>query len=81
MTRPKMPKVNKQAPKNQPFSLTVADVQALESVECANCGANLFQEALMLKKLSAFHPGNHTGQPQTLPAKVIICCLCKEEVK
>jgi len=45
-----------------------------EAVKCEACGGEVFEEGLMLRKVSALLTG--TGQPGIVPVPVFMCAKC-----
>lgn len=45
-----------------------------EAVKCEKCGGEIFQQGLMLRKVSALLTG--TGKPGIIPVPVFICEKC-----
>lgn len=49
-------------------------LQNTEAVKCDKCGGEVFEQAVMLRKVSALMTG--TGQPGIIPIPVFICSKC-----
>lgn len=49
-------------------------LQDTEAIKCEKCGGEVFEEAMMLRKVSALLTGN--GKPGIVPVPVFICSKC-----
>ena len=58
---------------------TAMGIKDTEGIVCSKCGSNLFDQALMLRKVSALMTG--TGQPGILPIPVFCCHECGAPVE
>lgn len=55
------------------------DLKSTEEVVCPKCGCNVFNQGLMLRKVSPLLTG--TGQPGLVPISVFECANCHEVLK
>lgn len=55
------------------------DLKNTEEVICPNCGGKVFNQSLMLRKVSPLLTG--TGQPGLIPISVFECTKCHEILK
>lgn len=56
------------------LEMPMASLQDTSAVTCTQCGESLFEQALILRKLSAILSG--TGKPAYIPIPVFKCAKC-----
>lgn len=61
---------------NKGMSINLTDT---EPIFCENCGGELFDQALLLRKVSSFLTG--TGQSGLVPVSVFECTKCHHVLK
>ena len=69
---------------NQQMKVKVDPIQAQKMIENAEsisceCGADVFSQGLMMKKVSALDPANPTGKSQVVNIPVIYCVGCGKQ--
>lgn len=65
---------NGKPPQNQSGGIPIEVVKNSEYVECEKCGSRVFEEKMMIKKISKFMTG--ASQDQIMPMPVIACAQC-----
>jgi len=59
----------------QPQQLNI-DASTLDTFVCSECSEQLFQNLVVVKKISALNPANTTGKEQFAPMQVLSCTNC-----
>lgn len=62
-------------PSGQPQQVAL-DASTLDTFACSECGEYLFQNLVVVKKISALNPANTTGKEQFAPVQVLSCINC-----
>jgi DNA-directed RNA polymerase subunit RPC12/RpoP len=65
---------NRGPSQNQSGGIPIDIVKNAEYIECENCGSRVFEEKMMIKKISKFMTG--ASQDQIVPMPVIACAQC-----
>ena len=69
------PQPGQQIPGGQPQQLNV-DASTLETFVCAECKGYLFQNLVIVKRISSINPINNTGKEMFAPMQVLSCTNC-----
>jgi uncharacterized protein YbaR (Trm112 family) len=64
-----------QMPGGQPQQLNI-DASTLETFVCPNCKNHLFQNLVVIKRVSPINPANTTGKEMFAPMQVLSCTNC-----
>jgi len=59
----------------QPQQLNI-DASTLETFVCSECGHHLFQNLVVVKRISAVNPVNTSGKEMFAPMQVLSCTNC-----
>jgi len=64
-----------QQPQGQPQPLNV-DASTLDTFVCEKCGEHMFQNLVVVKRVSALNPANTSGKEMFAPMQVLSCTNC-----
>jgi hypothetical protein len=69
-----MEKITSGQDNSQPSQVNMSVVAEAPYIECEECKGTLFEEKMMIKKISRFMTGN--SQDSIVPIQVISCAKC-----